>query len=480
MLLTSKYVVPVTAPYIEDGAVLVKDGKIADIGTAEELKARYPEEEVKDYGLAALSPGFVNMHTHLRYTALRGLFEDLSYADWRVALYSCQPFFALADWDMSAKLGVLESIASGITTVADLTSSDSSLKAISEAGLRGRVYREVRTSQAKDVDEYMQDAISDLENWRSSYASSRISFGIGAGSTYATHPKVYKEVAKYANETGTPVTMHLAGSQEEDDFLRYGSSPFSVHANANEKSVLNVERPVWLPAGVSAVRYVYNWDILEVPNIYIVHGVHVDDDDIDILKRCGVSVAHCPRINAKLGMGSAPIQKYLEAGITVGLGTDSSAAVDTADMVDEMRVGLMIARANRDPKKPIIASEKMLRMATIDAAHALGMDSEIGSLEVGKRADIIAIDLHNSHQNPTTNPASAIIYTANQDNVMMTMVDGQILYDNFVHISGLKRDEIVEAAREIRQHIRAYMNDEEIHRKVNERFMQETKTRVKR
>ena len=146
-----------------------------------------------------------------------------------------------------------------------------------------------------------------------------------------------------------------------------------------------------------------------------------------------------------------------EAGVTV---------------IDEIKTGLMITRATSPSRKIRLESARMLRMATIDAAHALRMDDQIGSLEPGKKADMIAVDLHNSHQNPTSNPESAVIYTANQDNVMMTMVDGKILYDNFVHVSGVDRDGIVSAARELRSRISRRVDDaeliEELKRRVDE------------
>ena len=210
------------------------------------------------------------------------------------------------------------------------------------------------------------------------------------------------------------------------------------------------------------------------------HAVQVDETDIKILAQQNVAVAHCPRINAKLGMGFAPVNDMLEAGMTIGIGTDSPAAVDTTDMLDEMRVGLMINRAVNAGRHRGMTGEKMLRMGTIDAAKALRMDHLIGSLEPGKKADIIAVDLHNSHQNPTSDPASAVIYTANQDNVMWTMVDGRVLYDNFVHVSGLQRDKIVDTAREIRSRIRHGMNDETLYRQILKRLEEDASDRLKR
>ena len=334
MLFTAKYVIPVTAPFIEDGAVLVRGDEIADVGPAEFLKAKYPDEEVRDMGLSALMPGFVDVHTHLGYTALRGMFGDLPYSDWKRAVLRREVLFTPQDWIDSARLGSLEAVASGITTIADITSTGSSFVAASEIGLRARIYREVMTIHGDHADAVVQEGVDDIKAWREQDTSSRIQFGIASGPIYSCHPKVFSSIARYANENGVPVAMHLAGSHEEDDFIRYGSSPFAVHTSEHENHRLSEAYPPWLPAGVSPVKYVSNWDILDVPEMLAVHCVHVDDEDIATLAEKGVDIAYCPRINAKLSMGSAPLIKFLAAGITVGLGTDSPAAVDTKDMID--------------------------------------------------------------------------------------------------------------------------------------------------
>ena len=297
---------------------------------------------------------------------------------------------------------------------------------------------------------------------------------------YACHPEVFKEIAAYATENKIPVAMHLAGSREESDFIRYGSSPFGVHVTEHEHGRLGKAYPPWLPAGTSSVKYVSNWGILDVPGMLCIHCVQVDDEDISILKRKKVAIGYCPRINAKLGMGSAPIEKFVSAGMTVGLGTDSPAAVDTTDMIDEMRVGLMITRASNPDIRALASSASMLRTATIGSARALGLDHKIGSLESGKQADIIAVDLHNSHQNPTTDPESAVIYTANQDNVKMTMVAGRILYDEFEHVSGVKRDAIVDRAREIRKRVRTEAQDSALRRTLLDKASDDKRDRYNR
>lgn len=461
MLFTAKYVIPITSPYIEDGAVLVREDRIVDVGPSEFLKAKYPDEEVRDMGMTALMPGFVNVHTHLGYSALRGMFDDLPYADWKRRILWVEPLLSREDWQASARLGALEAVASGITTIADITSSGVSLVAADEIGLRSRIYCEVMTTHADHAEQVVEKGIERVRSWKEQYTSGRADFGLAPGPIYACHPKVFSELARYATETGTPLAMHLAGSNEECDFIRYGSSPFAVHTSEHENHLTRRTEafPPWLPAGVSSTKYVANWDILDAPEVLAIHCVHVDDEDIAILKDKDVAVAYCPRINAKLSMGSAPVIKFIAAGMRVGLGTDSAAAVDTMDMIDEMKIGLMITRATcPDPRIHPTAS-RMLRMATIDAARALNMQDSIGSLEAGKKADIIAIDLHNSHQNPTVDPESAVIYTANQDNVMMTMVDGKILLDKFMHVSGVDRDAIVEEAVAVRKNVRAHMDD---------------------
>jgi len=167
-------------------------------------------------------------------------------------------------------------------------------------------------------------------------------------------------------------------------------------------------------------------------------------------------------------------------GLRVGLGTDSPAAVDTTDMIDELRFGLMVNRAvNRDRKK-ILTSNGALRMATIEGARALHLDRWIGSLEVGKKADIIAVDLHNSHQNPTSNPESAVIYTANQDNVKMTMVGGRILYDDFKHVSGVDRDGIVERSLVLRKRVRSEFADAQMREDAVNQAEEEDRDRYSR
>jgi len=424
MLLAARYVLPVAAPHIEHGAVLVRDGKIVEIGELESLKAMHPEETVRDFGLAALMPGFVDLHTHLEYSAMRGLVDDLPYAQWKLQVMEKERALAPQDWEDAAMLGALEALRSGITTVADITDSGASLRAVSASGLRAFVYREIQTMDRKRIDAAMGAAEQDIADWRSSADDELITVGIAPHSAYSCHPELFRRVSDYAIATGTPVTTHLAGSRAEYEFVKYGSSTLAFEYRQKWGSDVP-----WLPTGVSPVQYVLQWGLMDVPELLAVHCTQIDDNDIDVIATKDVAVAFCPRCNAKLGMGVLPLRKLLYRGVRVGIGTDSPASNNTVDMFDEMRIGLLIQRA-MDAHVQFHVARKFVKLATLDAARALRIEDTIGSLEPGKAADIIAVDLSYTHQLPTQYPYSTLVHAANQDNVVFTMVGGRVLYDS--------------------------------------------------
>jgi len=448
MLLTARYVLPIATPHIEYGAVLIKDDKIVEIGDFAHLKALHPDEPVRDFGLAALMPGFIDLHTHLEYTAMRGLVDDLPYSEWKLQLMQKERLFSSQDWDDSAYLGALEALQSGITTVADITETGSSGMAAQASGLRAVIYREVATMDKHKVAEVMERASEDILSWRETSDSSRVTIGIAPHAPYSCHPELFKRVAEYAMD-GTMVAIHLAGSVEEYQFVKYGSSMLATDV----RQTYDAHAPAWLPTGVSPVRYVLQWDLFDVPNVMAVHCTQVGDDDIAVLAEKDVSIAHCPRCEAKLAMGVAPVEKFLRAGIRVGLGTDSPAASNSMDVFEEMRIGLLVQRATLGEDR-FMSARQFVKMATLDAARVLGLDHQVGSLEPGKQADIIAVDLSKSHQIPTHYPYSTLVHTANQENVLATMVAGTFLYEDRTWHS-LDRQRIFARAEEMRMKLRA-------------------------
>ncbi|MDO4291129.1 MAG: amidohydrolase family protein [Eggerthellaceae bacterium] len=426
MLISAQYIFPITSDPIVGGAVLVRDGKIRDVGKVEMLRLRYPDEESVDFGTAAIMPGLVDLHTRLEKSVLRGMVADMPYASWIMSVLECSTRLEAGDWYDAAVLGGLDALSSGITTIADITSTGAACTAAQKIGLRGVIYREVGVMDKQRINFAMRSAEKDIAHWREEVDADRVSIGIAPAAVYATHPAVFGQVSEFACKEGLSVAMRLAGSREEYNFVKYGSSMFSVHTMDEAKRGY-VEIPPWMPTGVSPVRYALNWGAFESPNVMLVHGVHVDEDDIKKLREYNVAVATCPRANAQLGMGVAPLNEFLRAGLRVGLGTDSPAATESTDMLTEMRTGMIIHRAL--DTRHFLESATMLELATLGGARALGLDDKIGSLDIGKCADIIAVDLSSSHQSAGANPVSAVVNTCSASDVLMTMVDGKILYE---------------------------------------------------
>lgn len=425
MLLTAQYVLPISSEPIHKGAVLVRDGYVRDVGSADMLRLRYPEEEVKDFGQAALMPGLVDLHTHLENAVMRGIVHDVPYVTWITSLLEYSSKMDVADWYDSAILGGLEALSSGITCVADITSTGAACTATQKLGMRSIIYREVGAMDKRRVSFAMRQAENDIYHWREEVDPERITIGIAPAAMYMCHPSVYGSVGELAKRENLPVAMHMAGNREEYKFIKYGSSPFAVHSMDQKRGF--VEVPPWLPTGTTPVSYALNWGAFEADNVLAIHCVHVDDEDVKRLKRYDVAVAVCPRCNAQLGMGVAPMGSFLRAGLRVGLGTDSPAATDSTDMFEEMRLGMLLQRALN--ANSFLDSQTALELATLGSARALKIDDKVGSLEIGKCADIIAVDLSGSHQTPTTDPVSVLVNTCSGTDVLMTMVGGKVLYE---------------------------------------------------
>jgi len=452
MLLTARYVLPISSHHIEDGAVLVQGDRIIAVGPRAELVAAHPDEKVRDFGLAVLMPGFVDLHTHLEYSVFRGAVDDLPYTAWKMQVQNKEANLSPADWMDSAVLGAMEAVGSGITTIADITNSGNSVIAAKGIGLAGVVYREVSTMDKALVPGRMEVARADIEAWGEVAAGSPIEIGIAPHSPYTCHPSLFSAAAELAIDRDLPVAIHLAGSRDEYYFVRYGSS--NLAQDFREQSWWR--DVAWMPTGVSPVEYVLQWGLFDVPRVLAVHCVQVDEHDVDVLARHDVSIAHCPRCNAKLGMGIAPLKSFFEHGLTVGLGTDSPASNNTVDPFDEMRIGLLLQRGETGESDfyRYFTARTFMRLATIHGARALGLEHEIGSLEPGKRADVIAVDLSSSpHMVPTADPYSALVHTSNQKDVLATMIAGRMVFDRGDYRT-VDKERALARAQEIRGKLR--------------------------
>ncbi len=425
MLLKARYVLPISADIIVDGGVVVRDGAIADVGPFNVVRLRNPEEEVVDYGTAALMPGLVDVHTHLEYSVMRGFSPDLPYVRWVFEMLRQAAKMDPNDWYDSAILGGLEALSNGITCIGDITARKEMAKATSELGLRAVLYREVGAMDKRRVGYAMNQAARDIADWAELYASDLLHIGIAPAPVFLCHPLVYSKVAAFARDEGLPVAMRLAGSREEVNFVRYGSSPLAVDT-MNDRGGY-VELPPWLPTGASPIRYALNWGAFEADHVLVIHAIHIDEDDLRKMREYQVAVGVCPRCSAQLGMGVASIEELVRSGLAVGVGTDSPAAVDSIDVFRELAIGMLLQRATHSHE--FTDAKMMLRLATEGGARALGLEDSIGTLDVGKRADIIAVDLSVAGQTPLLNIESTIVNTCTGNDVLMTMVDGAVLYE---------------------------------------------------
>lgn len=451
MLISAHYILPITSDPVSEGAVLIRDGVIRDMGAADIMKLRYPGEETRDFGLAAIMPGMVDAHTRMEYSVMRGMVDDLPYNTWLKKVTEKAPLMEMSDWYDSAVLGCLDALSGGITTISDTTSNGASVTAAQKLGLRAVIYREVRAMDKNRIDYAMKMAKKDIFHWGEEVDANRVTIGIAPAHLFSTHPALMGAAAEFAARENLPYAIHLAGSREECNFVRYGSSSFSVDAMGNERGF--VEVPPWMPTGVSPVQYALNWGAFQAPRTLVVQAVHVDHRDVATLRQNNVAIATCPRENAQLGMGVAPLDEFLRADLAVGFGTGSPAATNSTDMLTEMRIGMLLNRSVNTRR--FLDSGTILELATLGGARALGLDDKVGSLEIGKRADIVAVDLSSSHQAPYGNPISAVVNTCTSSDVLMTMVDGNILFEkNKWHVN-VEVARSVARAIEIRGKLRA-------------------------
>ena len=356
---------PVTAPPIEDGAVLVDDrGAIAAVGPNALVPTPHGAREL-EFRQASLVPGLVNTHTHLELTHLVGKNGEREFATWIRTLRALKDATTAEQFSQAAEQGVREAWAAGVTCVADTGSTGAPLEALGRLGGRGIYYQEVFGPDPAKCAASMEELRRALDHL-SPFAASHLRLGVSPHAPYTVSGPLYRAVAEFAREAGLPVAVHLAESSAETQFVRDGSGPFADALGARGIAVT--------PRGRSPVEYLVQRGVVQRGTLCI-HCVQVDQDDVDLLSRAGASIAHCPRSNRAHGHGTAPFAAFRRAGLRVGLGTDSVVSVGDSSLWAEA------AAAGLD-------GEDALRMLTMEGARALGLEREIGSLELGKQADL--------------------------------------------------------------------------------------------
>jgi 5-methylthioadenosine/S-adenosylhomocysteine deaminase len=416
LCLRAKWVIPIDRGAIEDGEVEVVGDTIAYCGPRRAGRAA-PGSALVDLGEAVLLPGLVNVHTHLEYTVLRGFLEDVAFFPWIRTLIAAKQRLNPDELVNSARLGALECIRGGITTIGDNTDAGVSARVASEYGMRARIYQEIFGIDQRDPIDTLIGKLDEKLNALSQFASDRVEIGVSPHAPYTVRPELFEALNRYCRANRLRASIHLAESKAESDLIEAGLGPFAEMFESR-----GIE---WSAAGVSPTRYLYDLGILCAETL-CVHCVRQSEDDIDLIAASGSSIAHCPKSNAKLGAGIAPLTAWLSRpSIPVGIGTDSAVSNNGLDLFEEMRFGLLARRAT--DKSAVLTAKRMIEIATAGGARALGLDDRIGVLRAGMKADIVGVRLDGLHCCPATDPYSALVYSARADDVCLTVVNGCIL-----------------------------------------------------
>jgi 5-methylthioadenosine/S-adenosylhomocysteine deaminase len=388
---------------LSPGAVAIDGSDIVAVDTPAAIAGRYVAAETVDARNAVVLPGLINTHTHAPMVLYRGLADDLALMEW------LQKFIFPAEAKtvspemvrIGTRLAALEMIESGTTTFTDMYYFEEEIARVTrDAGLRGVLGQSIIEFPVPDA-KTPADGLARTEAFIKAFKDDRLIVPAVAPHAMFTNDRAtLGACAALARKYDVPLLTHLAETEDEIRIARerYQSTP---------------------AAYLEAIGF---WG----PRTLAAHGVWVTDADIDILKKHDIGVAHNPESNMKLASGVAPVTKYLKAGVAVGLGTDGAASNNDLDMFEAMRQAAFLAKlSTRDPTS--IPAQTALDMATTGGARALGMAKAIGSLEPGKRADLITVAMSAARQTPVYEPVSHLVYVTRGDDVRTTIVNGKVL-----------------------------------------------------
>jgi cytosine/adenosine deaminase-related metal-dependent hydrolase len=423
-LYCARWLLPISSAPILDGGLAVEDDRIIGVGARTDLIRRFRDVKLNDFGDAAILPGLINAHSHLELTVMRGFLdtEESDFFGWLKKLTTARLERMTADdLYVSAAWGACEAARAGITCLGD--SSDAALRsmqALLDVGLRGTVYQE---SFGPDP----RLACENFEKLKAKVAALQecethlVRAGISPHAPYTVCATQLEMTADLAMAERLPLMMHVAESAAEDLLIREGRGPF---AESLARRGIDWQAPLSSP-----IAYLESHGVLRTRPL-LAHCINVDDADIETIKRNEANIAHCPKSNAKLGHGHAPLAKFLKANVSVGLGSDSVASNNTCDILEEARFAILFARAETAGTEELqmIEADRLLETATLGGARALGLDGQIGELREGMQADFIAVALNGAHQLPSYDAGHTLIFASSGRDVVLTVVDGKEVY----------------------------------------------------
>jgi 5-methylthioadenosine/S-adenosylhomocysteine deaminase len=405
--LAARWLIPGEGALIEQAALLIDaDGRIADVGH-DSVVARPTEAAVEEFGEAVIIPGLINTHTHLELTGFAEQIQEREFSSWIRRLRELKTTRTSRDFLQAARQGLQMCYAAGITTVADTGDSDSVIQVLAEADGSGIAYLEVFGPDPRHTQTSL-GALRDRVIRAGRWAVQRVRVGVSPHAPYTVSAPLLGAVARWSRGEGLPLAIHIAESEAESELLRSGSGPFAAAW---------AERGIPLPQslGRTPIQWLAeNGGLSELT--LCIHAVQAAPNDIRQLADAGAAVAHCPLSNRAHRHGTAPLSSLIEAGVRVGLGTDSEVSVGRLDLLAEARAARKLAR---------LTSNEALDLCTLSAARALGLETETGSLRTGKYADCVVIRLPTAGSDP--DPGEHVIASSSAD-VMLTCVGGRDVY----------------------------------------------------
>jgi len=315
---------------------------------------------------------------------------------------------------LSARLGVLEMLAAGVTCIGEVMDLGTGWQAMREFGLRGIAYQETFGPAPFQVPEALALLQERIASFRGDGETETRRLGVSPHAPYTVSAKLYQAVNAYARREGLPLATHIGESVEEGLFLREGTGVFAERLRQRGIEVV--------AQGCSPIAYLHKLGLLG-PATLLIHAVDIEDSDFPLLEQARPAVAHCPKSNAKLAHGIARIAELKDAGLPIGLGTDSVASNNVVDMFEEMRAAIFQQRG-RTQRLDALDAEAVFRMATLGAAECLGLADHLGSLEPGKCADFAVVDLNDPAVQPVYDPIGAMVYSASRRNIRATYLAG--------------------------------------------------------
>jgi 5-methylthioadenosine/S-adenosylhomocysteine deaminase len=407
-LIIARWIVPVIPrdTVLEDHAIVITNGAIVDVLPVNIAAERYLSECVINLPDHVVIPGLINLHTHAAMTLMRGVADDLPLMTWlREHIWPVELRITGADFVRDGSLlACAEMLRGGVTCFNDMyffpeATAQAALQARMRAAI-GIIAVEFPSAYATDAADYLSKGIAVRDAMRD---ESLLSFCLAPHSPYTVSDATFERIAVYAAELDLPLHTHL---HETTDEIR---DSITSH-------------------GVRPLQRLKNLGLLG-PNLIAVHAVHLKPEEIALLAQHGCHVAHCPSSNLKLASGLAPVHALVQAGVNVGLGTDSAASNNRLDIFSELRLAALLGKHGASDAAAFPARQ-MLEMATINAACALGLDSKIGSLEAGKRADITAVRFDTLEMSPCYDPLSHLAYVAGRETVSHVWVDGELVVED--------------------------------------------------